>query len=140
MTQNNEQRTIIEGLSIGNEANQKIADVVAARTAKMLDQSLQENFETVLEAQVTMAVQETLNIHNQRTQAWAKKFLGSGKTRLAQSMVDTQQNHQLNSLQSNLSLEGLEDFETDLLPEVSKLADESGAITIEANPSSSIGF
>ncbi len=140
MTNNNEQRQIIEGLSIGNEANQKIADVVAARTAKMLDQSLQENFDTVLEAQVTMAVQETLNIHNQRTQAWAKKFLGSGKTRLAQSMVDTQQNHQLNSLQNNLSLEGLEDFETDLLPEVTKLADESGAITVETNSSSSVGF
>ncbi len=140
MTNNNEQRQIIEGLSLGNEANQKIADVVATRTAKMLDQSLQENFETVLEAQVTMAVQETLNIHNQRTQAWAKKFLGSGKTRLAQSMVDTQQNHQLNSLQNNLSLEGLEDFETDLLPEVSKLADESGAITVETNSSSSVGF
>ncbi len=140
MTNNNEQHRLIEGLSIGNEANQKIADVVAARTAKMLDQSLQENFETVLEAQVTMAVQETLNIHNQRTQAWAKKFLGSGKTRLAQSMVDTQQNHQLNSLQNNLSLEGLEDFETDLLPEVSKLADESGAITVETNSSSSVGF
>ena len=40
MTNNNEQRQIIEGLSIGNEANQKIADVVATRTAKMLDQSL----------------------------------------------------------------------------------------------------
>ncbi len=140
MTNNNEQRQIIEGLSIGNEANQNIADIVAARTATMLDQSLQENFETVLEAQVTMAVQETLNIHNQRTQAIAKKFLGSGKTRLAQSMIDTQQNHQLNSLQSNLSLEGLEDFETDLLPEVSKLADQSGAITVETNSSSSIGF
>ncbi len=140
MTNKNEQRQIIEGLSIGNEANQKIADIVAARTAKMLDQSLQENFETVLEAQVTMAVQETLNIHNQRTQAIAKKFLGSGKTRLAQSMVDTQQNHQLNSLQSNLSLEGLEDFETDLLPEVSKLADESGAMMVQTDSSSSIGF
>ncbi len=140
MTNNNEQRQIIEGLSIGNEANQKIADVVAARTAKMLDQSLQENFDTVLKAQVTMAVQETLNIHNQRTQAWAKKFLGSGKTRLAQNMVDTQQNHQLNSLQSNLSLEGLEDFDTDLLPEVSNLADSSGTITVTANPTSSIGF
>ena len=140
MTNNNEQRQIIEGLSIGNEANQKIADVVAARTAKMLDQSLQENFDTVLKAQVTMAVQETLNIHNQRTQAWAKKFLGSGKTRLAQNMVDTQQNHQLNSLQSNLSLEGLEDFDTDLLPEVSKLADSSGTITVTANPTSSLGF
>ncbi len=140
MTNNKEQHQLREGLSIGNEANQKIADVVAARTAEMLDQSLQENFETVLEAQVTMAVQETLNIHNQRTQAWAKKFLGSGKTRLAQNIVDTQQNHQLNSLQNNLSLEGLEDFETDLLPEVGKIADESGAITIEANPSSSVCF
>ena len=140
MTNKNEQRQIIEGLSIGNEANQKIADVVAARTAKMLDQSLQENFDTVLDAKVTMAVQETLNIHNQRTQAWGKKFLGSGKTRLAQSMVDTQQNHQLNSLQSNLSLEGLEDFETDLLPEVSKLADESGAMMVQTDKSSSVGF
>ncbi len=140
MTQNNEQRTIIEALSIGNEANNQIAEVVAGRTAKMLDQSLQENFETVLEAKMTMAVQETLNIHNERTQAWAKKFLGSGKTRLAQNMVDTQQNNQLNSLQNNLSLEGLEDFDTDLLPEVSNLADSSGTITVTANPTSSIGF
>ncbi len=140
MTQNNEQRQIIEGLSIGNEANQRIADVVAARTAKMLDQSLQENFETVLEAQITMAVQETLNIHTQRTQAWAKKFLGSGKTRLAQDIIETQQNHQLNSLQSNLSLEGLEDFDTDLLSEVANLADESGSITVTINSSSSVGF
>ena len=61
MTQNNEQRTIIEGLSLGNEANNQIADVVAGRTAKMLDQSLQENFETVLEAKLNMAVQETID-------------------------------------------------------------------------------
>ncbi len=140
MTQNNEQRTIIEALALGNEANNKIADVIAGRTAKMLGQALDENFETVLSSKVTMAVQETLNIHNQRTQAWAKKYLGSGKTRLAQNMVDTQQNHQLNSLQNNLSLEGLEDFDTDLLPEVSKLADSSGTITVTANPTSSIGF
>ena len=55
-------------------------------------------------------------------------------------MVDTQRNHPLNSLSSNLSLEELEDFETDLLPEVSNLADESGAITVEANTESIIGF
>ena len=140
MKNNNEQHRLLEGLSIGNEANQKIADIVAAQTAKMLGQSLEENFETVLEAKVTMAIQETLNIHNQRSQAYANTFLGRGKTRLAQSIVDTQQNHQLNSLQSHLSLEGLEDFDTDLLPEVTKLADESGAITVETNSSSSIGF
>ncbi len=140
MTQNNEQQTIIEGLSIGNEANNQIADAVAGRTAKMLDQSLQENFETVLEAKLNMAVQETINIHSQRTQAWAKKFLGNGKTRLAQNIIDTQQHHQLSSLQSNFSLEGLEDFDTDLLPEVSNLADESGNITVTTNSSSSSGF
>ena len=140
MTQNNEQRTIIEGLSIGNEANNQIADVVADRTARMLDQSLQENFETVLEAKLKMAVQETINIHNERTEDWAKQFLDTGKTRLAQNIVDTQENYQLNSLQNNLSLEGLEDFDTDLLPEVSNLADESGTITVTTNPTSSIGF
>ena len=90
MTQNNEQRTIIEALSLGNEANNQIADVIAGRTAKMLGQALDENFETVLAAKMTIAVQETLNIHTQQTQVWAKKYLGSGKTRLAQNMVDTQ--------------------------------------------------
>ena len=73
-------------------------------------------------------------------QVMAKKFLNSSKTQLAQNIVDTQQNHPLNSLSSNLSLEGLEDFETDLLPEVSHLADESGAITVETNAESIIGF
>ena len=87
-----------------------------------------------------MAVQETLNLHTQKTQVMAKKFLSSSKNQLVQNIVDTQQNHQLNSLSSNLSLEGLEDFETDLLPEFSNLADESGAITVETNAESVIGF
>ena len=125
---------------MGNDANNKIADVIAARSAAMLEQNLQENFETILEAKMSMAVQETLNLHTQKTQVMAKKFLNSSKTQLAQNIVDTQQNHQLNSLSSNLSLEGLEDFETDLLPEVSHLADESGAITVETNAESVIGF
>ena len=140
MSNSNKQRYVIEGLALGNDANNKIADVIAARSAAMLEQNLQENFETILEAKMSMAVQETLNLHTQKTQIMAKKFLNSSKNQLAQNIVDTQQNHQLNSLSSNLSLEGLEDFETDLLPEVSHLADESGAITVETNAESVIGF
>ena len=140
MSNSNKQRYVIEGLALGNDANNKIADVIASRSAAMLEQNLQENFETILEAKMSMAVQETLNLHTQKTQIMAKKFLNSSKNQLAQNMVDTQQNHQLNSLSSNLSLEGLEDFETDLLPEVSHLADESGAITVETNAESVIGF
>ncbi|CCQ58355.1 hypothetical protein [Crocosphaera watsonii] len=140
MSNSNKQRYVIEGLALGNDANNKIADVIASRSAAMLEQNLQENFETILEAKMSMAVQETLNLHTQKTQVMAKKFLNSSKNQLAQNMVDTQQNHQLNSLSSNLSLEGLEDFETDLLPEVSHLADESGAITVETNAESVIGF
>ncbi len=140
MSNSNEQRYVIEGLALGNDANNKIADVIAGRSAAMLEQNLQENFETILEAKMSMAVQETLNLHTQKTQVMAKKFLNSSKTQLAQNIFDTQQNHPLNSLSSNLSLEGLEDFETDLLPEVSHLADESGAITIETNAESVMGF
>ena len=140
MSNSNKQRYVIEGLALGNDANNKIADVIASRSAAMLEQNLQENFETILEAKMSMAVQETLNLHTQKTQIMAKKFLNSSKNQLAQNIVDTQQNHQLNSLSSNLSLEGLEDFETDLLPEVSHLADESGAITVETNTESIIGF
>ncbi len=140
MSNSNEQRYIIEGLALGNDANNKIADVIAARSAAMLEQNLQENFQTILEAKMSMAVQETLNLHGQKTQVMAKKFLNNSKNQLAQNIVDTQQNHPLNSLQNNLSLDGLEDFETDLLPEVSHLADESGAITVETNAESIIGF
>ena len=140
MSNSNKQRYVIEGLALGNDANNKIADVIASRSAAMLEQNLQETFETILEAKMSMAVQETLNLHTQKTQVMAKKFLNSSKNQLAQNIVDTQQNHQLNSLSSNLSLEGLEDFETDLLPEVSHLADESGAITVETNTESVIGF
>ena len=140
MSNSNKQRYVIEGLALGNDANNKIADVIASRSAAMLEQNLQENFETILEAKMSMAVQETLNLHTQKTQIMAKKFLNSSKNQLAQNIVDTQQNHQLNSLSSNLSLEGLEDFETDLLPEFSNLADESGAITVETNAESVIGF
>ncbi|MEL4896238.1 hypothetical protein [Crocosphaera sp. Alani8] len=140
MTKNNEQQQIKEGLTIGNDANNQIADAIAARSAQMLEQALQENFETILESKMSIAFQETLNLHTQRSQVFAKKFLGTNKTQLAQHLVDTQLTHKLSSLQNNVSLEDIDDFDTDLLPEVGKLADETGAITVETNPESIVGF
>ena len=40
MSNSNEQRYIIEGLALGNDANNKIADVIASRSAAMLEQNL----------------------------------------------------------------------------------------------------
>ena len=80
MSNSNEQHYIIEGLALGNDANNKIADVIAARSAAMLEQNLQENFETLLDAKMSMAVQEILNLHAEKTQGMAKKFLNSSKS------------------------------------------------------------
>lgn len=140
MTNINEQRYIIEGLTVGNNANNQIADVMASRSASMLAQALTENFETILQAKLSHAVQETINIHCERTKAYAKKFLGQSKNRLAQNLVDTQHNHRLASLNDHLNLAELEAFDTDLLPEVARIGEEAGAITIETNADSSIGF
>ncbi len=140
MTNNNEQRYVIEGLTVGQSANHQIADAIASKSASMLDQALEENFETILEAKLNQAVQETLNIHAQRTKNYAKKFLVTSKNRLAQNLVETQHNHRLASLQDNLDLAEIEDFDTDLLPEVSRIGDEAGAIAIETNADSSVGF
>ncbi len=38
MSNSKEQRYVIEGLALGNDANNKIADVIAARSAAMLEQ------------------------------------------------------------------------------------------------------
>jgi hypothetical protein len=140
MSNINEQHYIIQGLAVGNEANKKIADVIVSRSVKMLDQALQENFETILQAKLSVAIQETLNRHAEQSQTYAKKFLGKSKTQLAQNLVDSQHSNQLASLQSHLNLDELEAFDTDLLPEVNRIADEAGAITIKANPDSIIGF
>lgn len=140
MANNNEQQQIIEGLSLGNSVNHQITDAIVERSTKMLKQGLQENFETVLQAKMAVAVQETLNLHAQKTKAFATKFLGTNKTQLAQNLVDTQHTHQLSSLQNNFSLEGIDDFDPDLLPEVGKLADEAGSITVETDTQSIVGF
>ncbi len=140
MSNINEQRYIISSLTVGHNANNQIADVMASQSANMLDQALQENFETILQAKLSVAVQETLNVHTERAQAYALKFLGQSKNRLAQNLVDTQHSHRLASLQDHLNLAELEAFDTDLFPEVARIGDEAGAITIETNTDSAIGF
>lgn len=136
----NEQRYIIEGLHHGNQANHAIADAIASKSAKMLDEALQDNFETILQAKLSQAVNETLAIHADRASKFAKKFLGTSKTQLAQNLVDTQHNHQLASLQSHLKLDELEAFDTSLDAEVARLADEAGTITFQIDETSSVGF
>ena len=140
MENRNEQDLVIQGLSIGNNANHQIADVIAERSSKMLEQALSDNFETILLQKMSAAMQETLNLHTEHIQAYAKKFLGSSKTHLAQNLVDTQHKYPLSGLQKNLNQNELDSFDTDLLPEVNRLADEAGSITIEANTDSVIGF
>jgi hypothetical protein len=137
---NTEQRYIIEGLSVGTQANNAIADAIAAKATKMLEEALQDNFETILQAKLSAAVQETINLHADRSKQFAQKFLVTGKTQLAQNLIDTQHNHRLGKLSNNLSLGEIEDFDTDLSQEVAKLADEAGTIAIEFNPESAIGF
>lgn len=135
----NEQRYILEGLQVGSQANNAIADVMATKVAKMLDESLQENFEVLLQAKLSHAVNETLSLHADRTKKFAQNFLGQSKTRMAQTMIDTQHSNRLTALRS-FAVDDLEAFDTDLSPEVARLADASGTITIEADATSSVGF
>lgn len=135
----NEQRYIVEGLQVGATANTAIADVVATKAAKMLDESLQENFQIILEAKLSQAINETLSLHADRTKQFAQKFLSQSKTRMATSMVETQHNHRVAQFAA-IALDELEAFDTELKPEVAALADASGTITIEADTTSSVGF
>lgn len=137
---NNEQRYIIEGISLGNQANNQIADAIARKASKMLDQALQDNFETILQAKLSAAVQETLNLHSDRATKFAQKFLGQSKTQMAQNLIDTQHNHRLAGLQNHVNIDALEGFDTDVAAEAAKLADEAGTMTVEVNLDSAIGF
>lgn len=139
MSAQNEQRYILEGIQVGSQANNAIADVMATKTAKMLEEALQENFEVILQAKLSHAVNETLSLHADRTKKFAQKFLSQSKTQMATSMIDTQHSHRMTALRS-FAVDDLEAFDTDLKPEVSRLADASGTITIEADATSSVGF
>lgn len=139
MSAQNENRYILEGLQVGANANNAIADVMATKTAKMLNEALQENFEVILQAKLSHAVNETLSLHADRTKKFAQKFLSQSKTSMAQTMIDTQHSHRMTALRS-FSVDDLEAFDTDLKPEMGRLADASGTITIEADATSPIGF
>ena len=136
----NQQQRIVEGIALGNQVNNAVADKVAANAAKMLDQALNENYEAILQAKLNAAVQATLNEHTARAKKHAQKFLSQSKTQLAGSIMETQHQTQLQQLTTNLNLDELDDFDCDLLPEVTKKADEAGDIVIEVNESSAIGF
>lgn len=129
--------TIKQGIHLGNQCNEQIADQIAAKSAQMLDQALQSEFETLLQAKVAIAIQETLNLHAERSSQFAQKFLGTSKSQLAQRLVEGQHENQPISLANHLKLE---EFDTNLDLEVSRLADEAGTITIQADATSAVGF
>ncbi len=140
MTKNNEQQRIVEGIALGNQVNNAVADKVAANAAKMLSQSLSEKYATLLQAKMNVAVQATLNEHTAQIQAHAKQFLSQSKTKLAGSIMEVQHQNQLQQLTTNLNLTELDSFDCDLLPEVTKMANEEGAIVVEVSTENPVGF
>ena len=136
----NEDRFLVEGISTGAVANAAIADVIASKTGQMLEESLKENFEVILQAKLSQVVNETLALHRDRTQEFARKFLATSKSQMAQGMINTQHNHRLEAIRSFAVADDLASFDPALAPEVARLADEAGAILIEADATSPIGF
>ena len=136
----NDQKYIMEGIHAGSAANNAIADIVARKAATMLQQALEENFETLLEAKLTQVVNETLNIHADKTKQFAQKFLSMSKTKLATNVIDTQHNNQTAQIR-NLKFDDLAAFDDNISDEVARLADESGTMTmIQADEASAVGF
>ena len=134
-----DQRYIIEGIHAGAAANSAIADAITLKAQKMLQESLQENFEVALQAKLSQMVNETLALHADATTKFAERFLAQSKTKIAQGMIDTQ--HRYNQVAiAGFDISKLNEFDTDLKSEVQRLADESGTITIEADAHSSVGF
>ena len=67
-------------------------------------------------------------------------FLANSRTQMAGNLIETQHRHNIAALTTNLDLDDLDSFECDLTPEVARLADESGTITIDLNNATEIGF
>lgn len=137
---NPETQFIKEGIHVGAQANNAIADVITLKAQQMLKDSLQENFEIALQAKLSQMVNETLALHSDATTKFAQNFLSQSKTKIAQGMIDTQ--HQYNQVAiAGFDISKLKEFDTDLKSEVQRLADESGTIAaIVADETSSIGF
>ena len=136
----NDQKYLIEGIQAGSAANNAIADIVARKAAAMLQQTLDENLKTLLEAKLTQVVNETLSLHADKTKEFAQKFLAMSKTKLATNVIETQHNNQTAKIR-NLKFEDLAAFDDNISDEVARLADESGTMTmIQADTTSPIGF
>lgn len=136
---NTEDKFIYQGLQSGAGANEAIANVVTLKAQQMLVESLEANFDLMLQAKLSQMVAETLALHADKTKAFAQNFLGQSKTRMAQGMIDAQHTYNQTAI-GELDLSSLTGFDTNLEPEVQKLADESGHITIEVDSTSSVGF
>ena len=136
---NTEDKFIYQGIQSGAQANEAIANAVTLKAQQMLTDSLESNFDLMLQAKLSQMVAETIALHADKTKSFTEKFLSQSKTRMAQGMIEAQ--HQYNQVSlPDLDLSSLTGFNTDLDDEVKKLADESGTITIEADSTSSVGF
>lgn len=138
----NQNEYTVQGLQAGNNVNQQIAKAIAEKTGRMVSQTLNQNFTAMVEAEVAKVVQETVNKHSNQVQEYAKNFLNENKMRLVQNIVDTQHEYRLSPINNNdFSLDGIGDFDIDLLPEVEEIANQNGSITlIETDTESSLGF
>jgi hypothetical protein len=130
---------LAQGIQAGSNANEAIADLVAGKTAKMLDECLTQNFDTILQAKLSAAVTETLSLHTDRTKAIAAQFLSQSKHRMAQSIIDTQHAHRVASF-SAPDLADLNAFDTDLNPAVAELADAAGTVSLIDTEATAVGF
>lgn len=135
----NEQQYLGQGIVAGAVANEAIADAIATKAAEMLKHSLQQNFEALLEAKLAQVVNETLSLHADKTKQFAQEFLAQSKTRMAATVIETQQQNQLPNIRK-MSFEDLHSFDTSLEAEIKRLADESPQMTLQINEDSCVGF
>lgn len=136
MINENERNQINLGLVAGNNINEALTDQIVDQASKMLDQALKENFNTLLQAKLSRAIKETLDLHLEESKKEALRFLSSTKNGYAQDMLINQHTYQVTpQSEPDLILE----FDTDLKETVKALADESGSLII-SNPESPIGF
>lgn len=138
-TMNTEDKFIYQGVQVGAQANEAIANAVTLKAQAMLAESLTANFDLMLQAKLSQMVAETIALHADKTKQFAEKFLSQSKTRMAQGMIEAQHQYNTSGL-SELDLSSLTGFDTNMETEVKRLADESGTITIEADSTSSVGF
>lgn len=135
----NEQQYLGQGIVAGAVANEAIADAIATKAAEMLKHSLQQNFEALLEAKLAQVVNETLSLHADKTKQFAQEFLQQSRTRMAATVIETQQQNQLPNIRK-MSFEDLHSFDTSLEAEIKRLADESPQMTLQINEDSCVGF